>query len=76
MRTVTQAAGWAREVDPDTALTRTAIRRLVLEGRLPHVSVGTKRLVALEDLEALMEAGTAGSTAPAVGGIRRVEVER
>lgn len=29
MRTIDQAAAWAKEIDPETALTKTALRRLV-----------------------------------------------
>lgn len=54
MRTISQAATWFEEKDPGTALTKTAIRRLVLTGVIPHVSVGNKRLIALEDLEAYL----------------------
>ena len=57
MRTISQAATWFKENDPGTALTKTAIRRLVLNGDIPHVSAGNKRLIALEDLEAYL-AGT------------------
>ncbi len=72
MRTITQAAAWAKETDPDTALTFSALRRLVLSGEIPHVQVGTKRLIALEDLEDYLERG--GGPAPSVGIIRPVEV--
>ena len=73
MRTLPQAAAWAKETDPETALTFSALRRLVLAGEIPHVAVGTKRIVALEDIEAFLEAGTAAPP-PAVGAIRPVEV--
>lgn len=66
MRTITEAAAWAVETDPETALTRSAIRRMVLSGAIPHVAVGRKRLVALEDLEAFLEA-----RAPAEVGVIR-----
>lgn len=71
MRTINQAVAWARETDPDTALTYTALRRLVLAGSIPHVAVGTKRLVALEDIEAFLETGTVAPS-PVVGSIRAV----
>ena len=73
MRTIQQAAIWAIEQDPDTALTRTAIRRLVLSGEIPHVPAGTKRLIALEDLEAYMGGARFSNPTPARG-IRPVEV--
>lgn len=72
MRTIQQAAEWIKEADPCSALTRTAIRRLVLTGAIPHVSAGNKRLIALEDVEAYLAGELA--TQQIDGGIRRVEV--
>lgn len=72
MRTTQQAAAWVKEQDASTALTQTAIRRLVLSGEVPHVKAGTKRLIALEDLEAYL----AGAHSPVnqAEHIRPVEV--
>lgn len=74
MRTIPQAAAWMRENDPCTALTQTAIRRMVLSGQLPHVAVGNKRLVALEDLELCLERGCTIPNTTERGAIRPVEV--
>ena len=74
MRTIPRAAAYMRETDPGTALTKTAIRRLVLTGKIPHIVVGTKRLIALEDLEAYLETGDVAALAPARGEIRAVGV--
>lgn len=62
MRTITEAANWIREQDPDTAFTKTALRRLIVSGKLPHVKVGQKYLVNLETLEAFLRTkpGTKG----------------
>lgn len=54
MRTIDQAAEYVKATDPDTALTKTAIRRLVTTGALPSVKVGQKYLVALENLDAYL----------------------
>ena len=51
MRTIAQAAVWLREIDPDTAFTKTALRRLVVSGQLPSVRVGTKYLLNLDTIE-------------------------
>lgn len=72
MRTIQQAAEWLKETDPSSALSQNAIRRLVLTGAIPHVPVGSKRLIALEDVEAYLAGELA--TQQTVGGIRRVEV--
>ena len=74
MRTLDQAAAWAKETDPATALTKTALRRLVLSGQIPHVEVGRKRLVSLEDVESYLEHG--GAVPASVGVIRPVEVHQ
>ena len=55
MRTISQAAAYVRQLDPETALTETAIRRLVKQGKIPHLPAGTKQLVSLEDLESYIE---------------------
>lgn len=57
MRTIDQTAAYITESDPCTALTKTAIRRLVVTGALPSVRVGTKYLVSLEAVDAYMEHG-------------------
>lgn len=73
MRTIQQAAAWVREGDPNTSLTKTAIRRLVLTGEIPHITVGTKRLIALEDIENYL-AGANLPAPPQLGIVRPVEV--
>ncbi len=59
-RTIKEAATWFKAQDPDTALTETAIRRLVRTGEVPSVRVGRKYLVNLEALESYL-AGQAGT---------------
>ena len=51
MRTIDQAAAWLQENDPDTAFTKTALRRLVVSGKLPSVRVGQKFLINLDTME-------------------------
>lgn len=75
MRTISQAAAWAKQTDPETALTFSALRRIVLAGEIPHVLVGIKRLIALEDLETYLETGTV-TPSHAKGSIRPVEVRQ
>lgn len=72
MRTIQQAAAWVKETDPRSALTQTAIRRLVLSGEIPYVSAGNKRLVALEDIEDYLS-GARVPPAKRAGIIRPVE---
>lgn len=53
-RTIKEAALWFKSHDPGTALTETAIRRLVRSGEVPSVRVGRKYLVNLEALESYL----------------------
>ena len=45
MRTIDEAAAFMRRTDPHTAVTKTALRRLVTSGQIPSVRVGTKYLI-------------------------------
>ena len=48
MRTIPKAYEEVKHSDPDTALTLRALRRMVNNGELPCVMVGTKRLIDLD----------------------------
>ena len=54
MRTLSEAAAWLRQQDPETAVTPTALRRLVVTGQIPSVRVGIKFLLNLDALEAFL----------------------
>lgn len=54
MRTIEQAAEWLHRTDPECALTRTGLRRLVVAGVIPSVRNGTKYMLALENLAAFL----------------------
>lgn len=72
MRTIDQAAEWLLATDPDTALTKTALRRLVTTGKLPSVRVGQKYLISLETLEDYLQGAV--PLPVAVQGIREVQL--
>ena len=77
MRTIDQAMAHVKAADPETALTKTALRRLVVTGAIPSVRVGQKYLLALENLDAYLQAAESGAEAeppPRYGEIRRIEV--
>ena len=42
MRTIDEAAAFLRQADPNTAVTKTALRRLIRSGEIPSVRVGAK----------------------------------
>ena len=73
MRTIDQGADWLRKTDPDTALTKTALRRLVTTGQLPSVRIGQKYLLDLDTLTEYLK-GTLPEAEPEAeyGKIRRV----
>lgn len=73
MRTIMQAAEYIKTHDPDSALTKTAIRRLVITGAIPTVRAGTKYLLDLDNLDAYLTNGGA-THQQSTGGIRSVEV--
>ncbi len=79
MRSLNEAFEEIRRSDPGTALTKTALRRLVTTGQIPSVRVGVKYLVSVEAIERYMEGGsvveTAGQTPPQIGVIRRADQE-
>lgn len=73
MRTIDAAAAEIRAADPHTALTKTALRRLVVSGALPSVRVGTKYLLDLEILDNYL-GGQPQQQEIVRNGIRRIEV--
>ena len=48
MRTIPKAYEEVKRADPNTSLTLRALRRMVNNGEVPFVMVGTKRLVDLD----------------------------
>jgi hypothetical protein len=50
MRTLPETAAYLKEQDPQTAITLTALRRMVKTGELPPGTVGVKRLINLDIL--------------------------
>ncbi len=54
LRTIAQAYEELKASDASSAISKHYIRQAVLEGRLKFMQVGNKRLILLEDLEALI----------------------
>ncbi len=62
MRTIDQTAAILKEADPETAFTKTALRRLVITGQLPGVvRIGSKYLINLDILEEYLAGGAASA---------------
>ena len=50
MSTAPEAIAEIKAVDPKTALTERALRRMINSGELPSVNIGNKKLVSLDKL--------------------------
>lgn len=78
MRTVKEAAQEIKQLDANTAVTETHIRRLALSGVLPRVKAGKKYLINLDTLFEYLENPTAEKFQPkqndiaALQGIRKI----
>lgn len=49
-RTINEAYDLIKAKDPETALTKTALRRLIVTGAIPSVKIGIKYLVDVENV--------------------------
>ena len=74
MRTIDEAAAFMRQADPNTAVTKTALRRLVRSGEIPSVRVGAKYLVDLGVLDEFFGGQTAKEQVMQSGAIRPLAV--
>lgn len=73
LRTLEQAHAELLSADPNCALAKTALRRIVIAGQIPSVRVGAKYLVDIDRLpEYLFPA--AKDTPNAAGKIRPVDI--
>lgn len=57
MRTISEAAEYFKSIDSDTALSKTAIRRLVKSGEVYSVRIGNRALVSIEALNDYLNGG-------------------
>ena len=74
MRTIQEAAAELKRIDPDTAITPYFIRCMVLDGTIPHVRAGNKRLINLDTLLEYLAKAPAPQPEPVVyGHIRPVK---
>lgn len=73
MRGIKQAVEEIRTSDPDTALTEKALRRMIINGEIPHVTIGRKYLVNLNTLYKYLNDGTATEQPQAHNGLRIIK---
>lgn len=69
MRLITEAYAEILENDPDTAITMSAFRRLVVGGRIPSIMIGNKRLVSMEAVEHFFQNGDSVEEMPRKAGL-------
>jgi len=62
IRTIPEAAKTLKEEDPDCGITEWTLRRMVKDGTLPEVRVGTKYLIDLDKVKELFCAVNMGGT--------------
>ena len=76
MRTIKQTIEYIRAEDPETALTESALKRLVSSGAIPSVKVGRKRLLSLDVLSEVLKSARADDPIPEAptGVIRKINV--
>ncbi len=55
IRTINEAYADLLANDPRCAITKTALRRLVAEGKIPSVKIGNRNLIDLEACQAFFE---------------------
>ena len=76
MRTAEQAVEELKRVDPETALTVRAVRRMISTGEIPHIKVGSKFLIDFDGLCSYLSGGnqtvSTQSTEDRSGNIRRI----
>ena len=58
MRTIGALASHYKSLDEHTAITAHFLRTKVLSGEIPHVCAGSKRLIAIEAVDAYLAGGT------------------
>ena len=73
MRTIDQAYAELHAADPRCALAKTALRRMVVSGRIPSVRVGPKYLLDIDRLEEYLFTPEKAETPVTPGGLRRLE---
>jgi len=74
IRTIPEAVQEIKRLDGNTALTLRGVRRLVSEGTLTTINIGSKRLISLDKLLNLIEGqAQQAPPAPEYGVIRRID---
>lgn len=49
VRSISQTIEFFKQMDPQTAVKYSTLKRAVDNGEIPHINAGTRRLIVLED---------------------------
>ncbi len=73
MRTAPQAIAELKKIDPDTAFTLGALKRMMKQGKIPVVMVESKRLINFDTLLSILANGSCEApVSEDYGKIRRI----
>lgn len=72
MRGLQQAAEELKKMDPETALTVSALRRFVKQGAIPSIKIGKKILINMDNLMTFMGGTYEGCSTETAGTIRSI----
>ena len=72
MRTIEAAMEYIRVADPETVISKNALRSLVKDGSIPSVRVGRKILVSLDNIDEFLRRGQVQKQVSGYGKIRPV----
>ncbi|MBQ8524381.1 MAG: DNA-binding protein [Clostridia bacterium] len=72
MRTIKEAYSEIKAADPSTAITPHAIRRLLLDGKIPYITAGKKYLVNLDTLQSYLANPATERASVMHSGIRKI----
>lgn len=64
MRTLPEAAAELKSIDENTAVTLSALRRMVKSGELPYIAIGNKRLINFDVLIQRLDCGAVSAESP------------
>ena len=60
MRTIAETAKFFREMDENTQITESTLRKMISEGTIPAIKTGTKHLINLDTVLQLFNAPAKG----------------
>lgn len=74
MRMMKEAFEEIKQIDPNTALSQHALRKMIISGDIPSIRIGSRYLINLDDLEEFLSTPTykGKSDETPTNGIRKI----